>query len=278
MAETTTAEKPTIVLIHGLWMNSLCWELWIQRFESAGHTAIAPAWPSLENRSVADINHDPSVLHGLDMATIVDHHAGTVEKISPPPILMGHSFGGLFVEMLLARGLGAAGIALDPAQPADIHILSLSTVRSSFPVLGNPFTYNAVVPLTPKEFNYAFTNELTAEESQAVYERYHIPAAAHVLWQPAFGIIDKHGAGAVDFAKQDRAPLLLVAESKDHVCPPATQKATWKRYQKHVVQGKSVVDLKEFEGRTHHTIGQKGWEEVADYALEWAKDHVKQQS
>jgi pimeloyl-ACP methyl ester carboxylesterase len=34
----------TIVLIHGLWMTSLSWEHWIERYESRGFRVLAPAW------------------------------------------------------------------------------------------------------------------------------------------------------------------------------------------------------------------------------------------
>jgi pimeloyl-ACP methyl ester carboxylesterase len=35
-----------------------------------------------------------------------------------PPVLIGHSYGGLFVELLLDRGLGRAGVAMSPAAAA----------------------------------------------------------------------------------------------------------------------------------------------------------------
>ena len=56
------AQKPTIVLIHGLWLTPLSWEGWKQRFESKGHTVLAPAWPGLEG-TVEEVRHttDPVV-------------------------------------------------------------------------------------------------------------------------------------------------------------------------------------------------------------------------
>ena len=37
----------------------------------------------------------------------------------------------------------------------------------------------------------------------------------------------------------------------------------------------SATDYKEFPGRSHYTVGQEGWEEVAGYALDWAVEHEK---
>ena len=35
-----------------------------------------------------------------------------------------------------------------------------------------------------------------------------------------------------------------------------------------------IVAYKEFPGRSHFTVGQPGWEEVADYALAWAVEQA----
>jgi len=51
------------------------------------------------------------------------------------------------------------------------------------------------------------------------------------------------------------------------VQPPAIQEATLKHY----ARSSATTELKLFEGRAHYTIGQDGWEEVADYALDWAR-------
>ncbi len=262
----TSTPKPTIVLIHGMHMTPASWQGWIDRYQKAGHPVIAPAWPGLEGRSVADIRRDPSALEGLSITTIVDHYDAIVRRLDAPPILVGHSFGGLVVQMLLSRGLGAAGVAVNPAQPSGVPVLPFSTFKAFAPVLLNPFTLNAATSMTPKQFNYAFTNQLDAAASAVVYEEFHIPGAAHLLWEASFGLLNPKGKGAVDFAKADRAPLLLTGGSEDHLTPPAVQKATLAKY-----RGPAVVEYREFEGRTHHTVGQDGWEEVADYALAWAQ-------
>lgn len=124
-----------------------------------------------------------------------------------------------------------------------------------------------MVSLTPAQFNHGFASELSADESKKVYDEFHIPAAAHVLWQYALGLpLHGYGAGAVDFTKGDRAPPLLIGGELDNVIPPAIPKATLKRY-----NGPAIVDYKEFHRSTRHITRQSGWEAVADYSLEWAK-------
>ena len=78
-------------------------------------------------------------------------------------------------------------------------------------------------------------------------------------------------ATTVDFENHDRAPLLLIAGGSDHVVPASTDKATAKKYE----GSGAVTEYREFPGRTHFTLGQPGWEEVADFALDWASEHAR---
>jgi alpha-beta hydrolase superfamily lysophospholipase len=104
----------TIVLIHGLWLTPLSWEGWIKRYENAGYTVLAPRWPG-EADDVAATRSDPSGMNGVGLAEITHYCAKIIEQLDKPPILVGHSFGRLIVELLLDRGLGAAGVAISPA-------------------------------------------------------------------------------------------------------------------------------------------------------------------
>jgi len=274
MSTAGSSSKPTIVLIHGLWLTPRSWEGWIDRYQKAGYKVLAPSWPGLEGE-VEAIRNDPSPLKGLKLKTVVDHYERIIRKLDAPPIIMGHSFGGLIVQMLIDRGLGAAGVLVDSAQPAGIPVLPLATIRATLPILGNPFSFNAATSLSPKQFNFAFTNELSADESKKVYDRYQIPAANRILWDAALALLNPNGSSKVNFRNTNRAPLLFIAGGNDHLVPKAINKANLRKY----VQGSAAVtDYREFPNRTHHTVGQKGWEEVADFAVQWAKDHTRGQT
>lgn len=259
------AAADTVVFIHGLWMTPLCWEHWVERFAGRGYRVVAPSWPGMEG-GVDAVRRDPSAIAGLGIAEIVDHYERIIRGLPRPPILMGHSFGGAFVQLLLDRGLGAAGVAIDSAPVKGVLRVPLSTLRSAWPVLHSPGNNHKAVGLTPSQFHYAFTNTLSDEESDAVYRRYHVPGPGHVLFQGALANFMPHAATRVDFGNDRRAPLLLVAGGEDHVVPASVTRENAMRYRR----SNAITEFKEFPGRSHYTLGQEGWEQVADFALAWA--------
>jgi pimeloyl-ACP methyl ester carboxylesterase len=267
-ADTSEPTGSTIVLVHGLWLNPRSWEGWKERFESRGHRVLAPAWPRMQE-DVEAVRRDPSPLNGLGVTDITDHYAEIIRGLDGPPIIMGHSFGGLVTELLLDRGLGSAGVAISPAPVKGVLRLPLAQLRSASPALGNPANRKRTVELTPKQFHYAFTNTMGEAEAKAAYDRYEVPGPGRVLFQAAFANFNPRAATKVDFHKDDRAPLLVVGNDQDHTVPASVSKEAAKRLGK----SKAVVDYKEFAGRPHFTAGAPGWEDVADYALDWATSH-----
>src|SRR5215207_7457010 len=271
-AENASAPGTTdnIVLIHGLWVTRRSWEHWIERYESRGYRVLAPAYPGLEVE-VEALREDPSPIEVLTVPAVVEHLEGIISELETPPIIMGHSMGGLIAQILLDHGYGAAGVAIDSAPPEGVRRVTLAQIRAAFPVLKNPATRHKAVPFTQEQFHYAFTNTLSREDSDEVYERYHIPAPGSFIWGAVLANFTLgRQEGYVNFNNDDRAPLLLIAGGEDHLQPPAVNESNLKHYR----YTKSVTDYKEFPGRSHYTIGQEGWEEVADYALEWATEQA----
>ncbi len=253
-----------VVLIHGLWLTPRSWEGWKERFESSGHQVLAPAWPRIRGE-VEDVRRDPSPLNGLGLTEIVDHYEGIVRGLDRPPVIMGHSFGGLVTEILLDRGLGAAGVAISPAPVKGVLRLPPAQLRATFPALRNPANRNRTVELSPKQFHYNFTNSMAPDEARAAYERYHVPGPGRMLFEAAFANFNPRAANKVDMRKGDRPPLLIIGNDQDNTVPASLSKEAAKRLGK----SSAVVDYKEFAGRPHFA-GAPGWESVADYALDWA--------
>ncbi len=269
MTTAGTGGAKTIVLIHGLWMTPLCWEGWVERYTARGYKVLAPAWPGAD-RPVEEIRRDPSPLAKLGVAEITAHYESIIRGLDEPPLIMGHSFGGLITQILIGNGLGAAGVGIDPAPPKGIKLLPFSALKAASPALMNPLNYGKVKGLTPAQFHYAFGNLLSKEESQAVYERLAIPGPTKPLFQAALAAFAPHSPVQVNVHNETRAPLLLIAGGKDHTVPAAVTRKNLGLY----VHSKAVTDFKEYPERSHYTLGQDGWEEVADYALHWAAIHT----
>src|SRR5215218_2513051 len=265
------AAPDTIVLVHGLWVTPRSWEHWIEHYENKGYRVLAPAYPGLEV-AVEALNDDPSPIEALTIPRVVEHYEGIVGELDKPPIIMGHSAGGLFSQILLDYGYGAAGVVIDSAPAEGVRITPIAQIRSFFPFLKNPANRHKAIGFTKEQFHNAFANTLSREDSDEVYERYHIPAPGSFVWDPVLSnFTPGHQDTYVNFRNEERAPLLFIAGGEDNIMPPAVNQSNVKHY-RHV---KSVTDYKEFPGRSHYTVGQDGWEEVADYALEWAVEHAK---
>jgi alpha-beta hydrolase superfamily lysophospholipase len=260
----------TIVLIHGLWVTALSWEHWRARYRARGYRVLAPHWPGMD-AGADQLRRDPSAIVGLGVTEIADHYDQIIRGLDPPPVIIGHCLGGLAAQILLDRGLGAAGVAIDPAPATGILKRPLfSMLKAGFPALRNPANRHRAVALTAKQFHYAFTNTLDAQNAAAVYERYHVPGPGRAVYQVSLANLAPQAATRVDFEREKRAPLLLIADGKDHTFPAPVTRSSFTQYRK----SNAVTSYREFPGRSHYTIGEPGWEHVADYTLRWAMDNA----
>jgi pimeloyl-ACP methyl ester carboxylesterase len=264
MQRIDEAASSTIVFIHGGWVTPSCWDPFVSFFESKGYRCLAPAWPGKE-RSVDAIRADPSPLAGLGIGEIVDHYDQIVRALEERPILIGHSFGGLFVQVLLDRGLGAAGVAIDSAPPKGVFAFYPTSLLSVGRVLLIPLGWRRVVRWSYGEFRYAFVHTVGPDEARAIWETQIVPDSGRPFFQAAFSMFDPSSPARVDFAKPDRAPLLLVAGEADRAMPAALVRRMFRAYR----VSPARTDLRQFPGRTHWLIAQDGWEEVAQGCLDW---------
>lgn len=259
----------TIVFLHGAWVTPTCWDSFRSFFEARGYASIAPAWPG-KDRSVEAIRADPSPLLGLGIADIVDHYEQIIRALPEPPILIGHSFGGLFVQILLDRGLGSCGVAIDPAPPKGVLAFEPSAFRSLGSVLLTWRGWRKVVHWSYKSFRYAFVHSLPEADARAAYDAHVTPETGRVFFQGGLSGFDRHSPASVDFRSGTRAALLIVAGADDHIVPASLVRRNHGKYAKST----AVTDFKEFPDRTHWIIAQDGWEEVAEYIGGWLAAHA----
>ncbi|GHC59615.1 alpha/beta hydrolase [Neogemmobacter tilapiae] len=249
----------TIVLIHGAWLNSRSFEKVKARYEAQGFHVIAPDWPH-DNRTPEALRADPDPqLAHLSQSQIIAHYEAIIRALPEKPILIGHSLGGVFVQHLLARGLGAAGVAINPAPTPGVG-LGLQAILSALPVFGDLLSWRKTKVMTRRFFARRFAQTLPKDQVEAAYDRYIVPTPGRVYWNGVVNPIK------IDWAGQNRAPLLLIGGGKDLIADAAMTRAIFRKQSR----AASLTELRIFEDRSHWTLMDKGWEEVADAALNWA--------
>jgi alpha-beta hydrolase superfamily lysophospholipase len=253
-----------LMLIHGAWLSARSWETFGDYFTKRGFDVSAPEWPR-KHGDVEQLREEAGELEGLGLEEIVDHYAAEIAKLPEPPVLVGHSFGGLIVELLLDRGLGRAGVALSPAPPKGILVLPFSSLKAASPALAHPSKRHGVVTLTQAEFAYSFVNTFTPEDAVAAYERYAVPETGRIFYEAGFANFSLHPPTQVHFSNAERAPLLIVGAAEDHTVPASVSKAQYKKYERSPAR----TDYLEFEGRPHLFVVGDGAEEVASAIDSW---------
>lgn len=216
MTKPTMGSAPdTIVLIHGFWVTPRSWEHWRLRYEAAGYRVLTPAYPGFDVE-VEALRADPTPIEQLEVPQIIDGIERLIDGLDRPPIIMGHSAGGVFTQILLDHGFGAAGVAINSAPTEGVKVIPLSQIKSSFPVLKNPANRHRAVGLTPEQWHETFANTVSEEESLALYDRYYIPASGRVFWGSALANIHPGKDDTyVDYTNDARAPILFISGRQD---------------------------------------------------------------
>jgi non-heme chloroperoxidase len=256
-----------VVFIHGLWLLPSSWDRWATLFEESGFTALTPGWPD-DPDTVEEANAHPEVFAKKTIGQVADHFEEIIRGLETKPVVIGHSFGGLLTQIIAGRGLSAASVAIDPAPFQGVLPLPFSSLKSAFPVLGNPANRNRAVPLTYDQFRYGFANAVGEDEAQALYEEFAVPAPGAPLFQAATANFNPWSEAKVDTKSPERGPLLIISGEKDHTVPWAIANASFKQQEHNAA---NVTEITEIKGRGHALTIDAGWREVAETALTFVK-------
>ncbi len=258
-----------VVFVHGLWLLPSSWDRWASVFEAAGYTALTPGWPD-DPSTVEEANAHPEVFAHKTVGQVADHMDEIISKLVKKPAIIGHSFGGLLVQILAGRGLSSATVAIDPAPFRGVLPLPISALKSAFPVLRNPANRNRAVPLTYEQFRFGFANAVSEDEAHELYKTFAVPASGAPLFQAATANLNPWTEAKVDHDNPGRGPLLLVSGEKDHTVPYAIAHASFVQQQKNP----GVTEFVEMKNRGHALTIDSGWREVADTALAFIRRFV----
>ncbi|WP_181295281.1 alpha/beta hydrolase [Pseudomonas sp. Q2-TVG4-2] len=238
-----------VVFIHDAWLTPASWDHFQSRFTACGYVCIALPWPPL--------NDSPANSLGLGLSGLVEHHAVLIGAMPQPPLLVGHGFGGLIVQLLIDRGYGSAGIAIAPVPPRGIRpgVLAFDLL----PVLLSA-GWSPQVDLRFKRFATDIAPTVPHTEQLMLFKRHVVPAPTRIFYEAALGI-----GSRVNFANDQRPPLLLLTGADDRSIRASLVASSYRHYQRSV----APTAYKCFTTHSHWLITEANWEEVADYAIEW---------
>jgi pimeloyl-ACP methyl ester carboxylesterase len=258
----TAASPRTVAFIHGAFVTKHCWDRWLPRYEARGYRCVALAYPH-RDRPVAELRAEPDdpKVGTLTFPEVVEHLAGELAALDDKPIVIGHSLGGLLTQLMVQRHLTAAAVAIDSVPPFGVLGTQLSFLRSTWPVLTPLKSIDEPYMMSLDHFRYSFANNLPPAEQEAAWEAEVVPESRRV----GRGALSP--ASRIDFARE-RSSLLMIGGGQDHIMPAALNRTNFRRYRR----SPSVTEYHEFPDHAHYSvIGGPGWEEVADYSLDWAQ-------
>jgi len=261
--------RTPVVFIHGLWLLPSSWDRWARLFEGAGFAALTPGWPD-DLDTVQEAKAHPEVFAKKSVGQVADHFDEVIRGLAKKPAVIGHSFGGLMTEILAGRGLSAVSVAISPAPFRGVLPLTISALRSRWPVRRKPTNRRRAVPLTYDQFRYAFANAVDEDEAKHLYEKFAVPAPGKPLFQAAAANLNPWTEAKVDTKNPGRGPMLIVSGELDHTVPWAISNASYKREKRN----EGVTEIVKIPNRGHALTIDGGWREVADTALGFVKRFV----
>lgn len=253
----------TIVFVHGMFQNPKSWDKWIAYFTQKGYNCIAPAWPLHEGDPAELRRNPPENLGDLELSTILAEIESVVRKQPEPPIVIGHSVGGLIVQLLVAKGIVDIGVPISSVAPNAMLAFDWGFMKNSA-LIANPFKGNEPFYMDLESFTASFTNTSTEEESLHAYTE----TATHDSRNVLRDCMGEDGKIDTDLP---HVPMLFIGGEADEIIPAELNKRNAEAYTGEI----SITEFKSFSNRAHWICGQQGWEEVANYIADWLSQHEK---
>jgi non-heme chloroperoxidase len=268
IAQANASGLKPVVFVHGLWMLASSWSPWRSFFEENGYATLAPGWPD-DPETVAEARADPQVFARKSVKQVTDHMAEAIDGLGQPPAVIGHSFGGLITQQLAGRGLATVSVPIDSAPFRGVLPLPQSALRSALPVIGNPANYRRAIALTYDQFRYSFANAVSESEAKRLYETYPVAGSGIPLFQAATANFNPFTEIKVDTKTPRRGPMLLITGERDHIAPSAIANASYKKQRRNA----AATSICEIPNRGHSLVFDSGWQEIAETALAFVKEH-----
>lgn len=243
-----------VLFVHGMWSQPWIWEKWQRRFEQASFQC---ATITLKGHGADDMDR------ALEKVGLADYTAQVLQRVEEcvgPPVLVGHSLGGLISQQVAAR-VPLAGIALiNSAAPSPLFPLRPVMLPGLVRHFAKPWLWSSAFRLSPWEANHLLFNGLSAAERPVYYARLSAESG-RIAYQVGFGPLNRAGSNRVT-RSAIHCPMLAMAGVRDHIVPVSVSRkmAAW--------YGERL-DYREFPEHAHWMLAEKGHEQRADEVITW---------
>ena len=255
------ATSNSIVFVTGAFISHSCWDEWIQFFQSKGYVCMAPAWP-LKDASAEELRNRPvdDAMASNTLSSLTDYFANIIIGLPEKPIMIGHSIGGLIVQLLLQRKLGCAGVAIHSFPPQGVNRFWLSFIKAIWETMVLFSSAHETYLMSFNKWRMAMANGMDYDKQKETYYRYAVPESKNII-RDAFNCI-----AIIDF-KKPHAPLLLTSGGDDKLIPASLNYSNYRKY----AGGDSITDYIENKRHTHLVFDVPAWKEEAEFVLQWLK-------
>ena len=257
-----TNHAATIVMIHGMCCGSWYWQNFKDLFEKKGYQCLCPTLRFHDAEFGAVPHPQLGTTSILDYADDLEQQ---IRSLQAPPILIGHSMGGLLVQILASRGLADRAVLLTPAPPRGIIALRPSAIRAFLSGLMRWGFWKKPFRQTFNEASYAVLHRLPEDERPYVYKKL-VHESGRAACEIGFWLFDLHKTTAVD-ASHVQCPTLVVGAAHDRLISLSVTRQIAKKYS-------HVATYKEFDNQSHWLIAEPGWQEVAEYVASWLEQYT----
>jgi pimeloyl-ACP methyl ester carboxylesterase len=237
--------RAPVIMVHGAFCGGWTFDAFRQPFEAAGHSVLTPDL----------IGHDgASSAAGVSMTDYARQIARLIEGCETPPILIGHSMGGLVAQMAASRAKVSNLILLAPSAPWGVSGASLEEAASAMSLYAlGPYWLQAVAPDYGVVRRYS-VDKLARPERKAIFARM-TAESGRALWETLNWWLDPFMTTSVS---APGCPVLAIAGGQDVIHPPATVRQTAARLG-------GVVEV--YPEMSHWLPGEPGWEAIAERCL-----------
>jgi pimeloyl-ACP methyl ester carboxylesterase len=214
-----------VVLIHGSWSRGEQLAAARAAFEERGYTVYAP---TLRHHELP-LHEGAIKIASLSLRDYTDDVAAFVDSLGSPPLLVGHSMGGLLVQLVAARTRQAGVVAACPAPAAGIFGTTVANLRMSTGYFLRPRPWaKPVYPPKFERFRRWVAPALTEDVAREVYSGL-VGESGRAYCEILLASLKLSDATVVDFAAVSTPVLVLGAEC-DRIVPSGVVRQTAARY------------------------------------------------